>query len=121
VEAALALLDQNIEVGVANASGQTALHLLSRHHLDALVGPLIDLGADINARDAQKNTPLMQAVLDHSLDTVLALTDELASVALKNTAGKTALNVAHDLGYAAIEQVLQDYVNEQTALENTVE
>lgn len=121
VEAALALLDQNIEVGVANASGQSALHLLSRHHLDVLVEPLIDSGADINARDGQENTPLIQAVLDHSLDTVLALTDELASVALKNTAGKTALDVAQELGYVAIEQVLQEYVSEQTALGNTVE
>ncbi len=113
LEAAQSLLAQGVDVNAVNELGQSALHLLSKHHLDALVEPLVDAGADIDARDCQGNTPLIQAVLDNSLHTVLAFADELATVDLNNMAGKSALDLARDLGHADIEQLLGKCLVEQ--------
>jgi len=115
----LETLERNINVEAINETGQSALHLLSRHHLDTLVEPLVDAGADINALDEAGNTPLMQAVMDNSMETVLAFTDELAALDIQNKAGKTAIDLTQEQKRPEIENLLQDCLAEQRELNSS--
>jgi len=113
LEAAQSLMALDVDVCAATLDGQTALHLLSSHHMDVLVEPLVDAGARLNAQDGRGNTPLIQAVLDDSITTVMALTDELADIGLCNDEGSSAIKLARQLEHTEIERVLSEYLAEQ--------
>ncbi|MCY3847127.1 MAG: ankyrin repeat domain-containing protein, partial [Acidobacteria bacterium] len=60
-ESVRALLDQRVDVNVAGPDGTTALHWAVRGEAAALVGLLIDAGADVGATNRYGVTPLSLA------------------------------------------------------------
>lgn len=70
------LISEGFDVAVANAKGETPLHIAVRGNTAEVVSGLIAAGADVNARDAEGNTPLALAQSrDGADDVVKALSD----------------------------------------------
>ena len=61
LEAARAAIDAGVEVGAADAAGNTALHTAASRRLDTVVQLLADSGADLHALNDQGQTPLARA------------------------------------------------------------
>ena len=71
---------------------------------------LIDAGADVNARDNNGNTVLMNAAKNSKEPNVLLiLLSAGASLYARNTAGKTAFDYAAQNQNPALLQMLNDY------------
>lgn len=45
-------------IDAKNQDGQTAVHLVCKHGNEAILKQLIDVGANVNCRDTEGNTPL---------------------------------------------------------------
>lgn len=45
-------------IDAKNQEGQTAVHLVCKHGNEAILKQLIDIGANVNSRDKEGNTPL---------------------------------------------------------------
>jgi ankyrin repeat protein len=58
VEAVKFLTKLGIDVNYASPSGETALHSAAGRGANAVVQALVDLGAEVNAKDKQSRTPL---------------------------------------------------------------
>jgi hypothetical protein len=67
---------------------------------------LIDVGADVNARDAYGNTLLMNAVVQDNADMVKLLMELSADKSLKKDNGATAKDTAYEMGHRYIYQLL---------------
>jgi ankyrin repeat protein len=67
---------------------------------------LIDVGADVNARDAYGNTLLMNAVVQDNADMVKLLLALGADKSLKKDNGATAKDTAYEMGHRYIYQLL---------------
>nr|WP_184891152.1 ankyrin repeat domain-containing protein [Candidatus Cardinium hertigii] len=92
------LIQRGIPVSVQNKQGRTPLHVAICNVLTESIRVLITYGADVNAEDYEKNTPL------HLLDRQWCITDIMDIIHLlmangvevnrKNKNGKTALQLA---------------------------
>ena len=58
VEALAAGLELGLDVNAANAHGETALHAAAYHNANRAIRFLVDRGADIDAENAARQTPL---------------------------------------------------------------
>jgi serine/threonine protein kinase len=63
--------DYNYDLG--NEAGETPLLLATRLGAQGVIGPLLNLGVDINKRDNQGNSPLLVAVATGQADSVIAI------------------------------------------------
>ncbi|WP_447933209.1 ankyrin repeat domain-containing protein [Wolbachia endosymbiont of Dactylopius coccus] len=81
---------------------------------------LIELGADLEAKDKDGNTPLMNASLIGNLDVVGYLVSKGADIYAKANDGKTALDIARGAGHTDIVQYFEergrDYTNGKKAM-----
>ena len=89
----------DVEVDHTEGEGCTALHWAAdKNHAD-MVQVLIDAGADIEARDTSRNSPLLWACGSGSLDAVKLLVRAGAGVSVTNNEGHTFLTAAADCGH----------------------
>ncbi len=79
---------------------------MAKEGADSLVEMLLSVGADVNARDENGQTPLMLAAAEGHTETVTALLDAGADVHANDNDGKTASLLAGEKGHAEILQIL---------------
>lgn len=97
-----------VAVDTPNDDGNTALHYWCRaysaqdtpSHL--LVCRFVALGADVNARNREGETPLFVACWRNNVTTVAWLLDHGANPALSNLQGVSCLHAAAMMGYDAV-------------------
>ena len=82
------------------------LHAAAKAGEAARLQQLLDRGADVNARDANNDTPLMIAATYNEAGCLRLLLDRGASVDLRNSSGATALVTAALNGYVDSTQLL---------------
>ncbi len=89
-------------------AGKTALHVASIRGHHSVIRSLIEAHADLNARDAELETPLMYATGGEagSASIVEALVAAGADPNLRNRSGWTALMIAANLGSLAEVRIL---------------
>lgn len=107
-EAVLSLFSEGASLSSLDAQGNTALHLAAKEGLGLTVSTLIGLGADVNARNMQKETPLM--LLAAKKDGA-AIAEEIlrhgGNIHLTNAFGKTALHLAQDAKNDKVSSLLK--------------
>src|SRR2546427_2615494 len=123
--AVLALLQQKVNVNMAEPDGTTALHwAVEREDLD-LVDRLIKASANVNAKNDYGATPMSEAALSGNVKIMEKLLDAGADVEAANSDGQTALMiVARTSNVEAVRSLLRHGANvnavekwrEQTAL-----
>src|SRR5215510_7918262 len=123
--AALALLQQKVNVNTPEADGTTALHwAVQRDDVD-LVERLIKAGANVNAKNDYGSTPMSEAALNGNAAVIDRLLKAGADVESPNADGQTALMiVARSNNVGAAKLLLSHGANvnavekfhEQTAL-----
>jgi hypothetical protein len=87
--------EKNMNVNTETKNKQTPLHSAIPNSVDSRVVPyLIERGANVNAQDAEKVTPLMKASNYLRVETVKVLLEKGASVGLVDFDGKTPLHYA---------------------------
>lgn len=123
--AALALLQQKVNVNLAEADGTTALHWAVEQEDFDLVDRLIKAGAKVNAMNDYGATPMSEAALSGNVKIMARLLDAGADVESPNVDGQTALMiVARTSNVEAVRLLLRHGANvnatekwrEQTAL-----
>lgn len=111
-KALCALLVGGQEVNARDRYGQTALQLAARHgHLEA-VRVLVEAGADLDHTAKYGLSALMLAVINGYDEVAQVLVEAGADTRIEGTgvpgfAGKTALDLAHDLGREPIVELLR--------------
>jgi hypothetical protein len=75
---------------------ETALLKAVKNNSGWVIDQLLDSGANINAQDRNGNTPLILAVLNSSYQQVKSLLRHDPDLAITNSAGKTAQQIAED-------------------------
>jgi ankyrin repeat protein len=88
------LLDADLSIDSRGADGATPLHTASCLHLP-MVQLLVRRGADIEARDNKRRTPLMCAAQAGKVDVVTWLVEAGADPMAEDAAGFTASNLAN--------------------------
>jgi ankyrin repeat protein len=107
-EVAHLLLDHGASVHTRNKYGQTPLHLASEYNLSSVVASSLKLGADVNARDDDKATPLLCAssfFVEGGMTQRLLL-NHGASVHIRNKNGQTPLHIASRRGLSDLMTLL---------------
>jgi ankyrin repeat protein len=105
--AAQLLLEHDASFRVRNKNGQTPLHLASRWGLSDVVASLLKLGADVDAQDNDKMTPLLCASGPfRSIAAAQVLLKHGANVRLRNKNGQTPLHVASENHFSNVVALL---------------
>jgi ankyrin repeat protein len=105
-QAALALIDQHVDVRGAEPDGTTALHWAAFNRDAELVERLLRAGADANAVNDYGATPLAVAAVDPDPAILAALLKSGARVEAANAEGETALMIVARSGNVAAARVL---------------
>lgn len=85
------LVDKGADINAKGQNGWTHLHFACMSEQDSIVSKVVDLGADVNARDNENRTPLM---LTKSEAAVSKLVEKGADVNAKDNTKWTALHYA---------------------------
>lgn len=99
----------------ANVNGRSMntrrapLHYVAAGDHGAVAELLVQQGAEVDARDAHKETPLHYAVREGSRATVEFLISKGADVNARNQSGSTPLTFAVNQGYPKIEELLRGH------------
>ena len=108
-----AMLEAGEDLNAHDRYGQTALMLAARHgHLEA-ARALVDAGADLDHTAKYRLTALMLATINGHYLVAQLLVEAGADTRITGTgapgfAGRTALDLANNLGRESIAQVLRD-------------
>jgi hypothetical protein len=89
------------------AGGQTRLHRAAASNLQRELKVLLELGADVNARDNEQRTPLMWAARAGADETANALLAKGADPGLADKNGKKAADYAREKGFNALADRLK--------------
>ena len=85
---------KDVEVNHPDADGYTALHFAVQQQFPDVVQELIDAGADIEANNKDKSSPLLLASRSGSFDIVKMLVEAGAGVRVTDNKGDTCLTIA---------------------------
>ena len=92
-----------------------ALHVLLHHGTKENVAKALDLGANVNAQDGHKMTPLMYAAKFGNPEGMAILLERGANTSLRNSEGKTAGDLVEEAQYVVpdkpnqMREVLQEH------------
>jgi hypothetical protein len=89
--------------------GGTPLHRAALNGRVQIGQCLLDLGANINARDDDRDTPLINAVMQGHVEFARMLLERGAVIDAQNNRGKTALHWAIEEGYTQAMQLLLEH------------
>lgn len=107
------LLRKGANPNATTAAGTSVLHYLVRFppspHLHILLELLVELGADIDVRDANDETPLQQAAFRGNDETIEYLILKGAGLDNINKIGETALHMASRAGKSEVVRMLLNY------------
>lgn len=118
------LLKLNLYVDFNTKDGETALMKAAGAGKDTAVSALLARGADVNAQDAEGNTPVhhLARVLNAKTENVLAaLVAAKVNLELKNNLGETALAVAANNGNSIAVKLLLAAGADKAALDLVAE
>ena len=106
------LLETGADIDALDRHGQTALMLAARNGHGDAVRVLLDAGAEIDHTAKYQLSALMLAVINDRLDVVEQLVEAGADLAIEGSgapgfAGKTALEIALDLGRDEIAAMIR--------------
>jgi len=88
--------------------GGTPLHLAAKRNADYCLSVLVkEYGFDVDFQDVLGETPLMIAVKWKHIDSVQAILEMGANVEIVNRDGKTAYDIALELGYTEIAEMVR--------------
>ena len=76
--------------GYHDREGMTPLHVAAIWGRTGIIRCLVEMGADIDAKDFKGNTPLHRACFKYVKHSIATLTELGCNVTLKNKAGKRA-------------------------------
>ena len=110
VEAVRLLIDAGSDVGAVSRNDQANIPLhasLPGSHAE-IVTMLLDAGSDVNARQSHSFTPLHEAALIGDPGITRLLLERGAWPETTTESGKTAMQLAHDAGHAAVAAVLRE-------------
>lgn len=106
----------------AGAKGETPLHTASRiPNGNACVEMLIKSGAQINAVEADNESPLHYAAREGFLETVNLLLEDRADPSMQNTNGENALHISVKESRYVIAQRIIEYMIENSSKKNACE
>ena len=92
--------ERKCDVNVPNNKGELPMHLACKHKYDKEIVRLVSLDCDVNRRDEAGNTPLLEAVQNHNIDSVTFLVKERrCDVNVPNNKGELPLHLACKLEY----------------------
>ncbi len=106
------LIENKAYINITNNKDSTPLHFIcytedKNLNIPADVAKFIKAGADINAADSRGVVPLMAACTSGRLDLVKLLVSQGCDVALKDSSGRTAADIAHFFGNTSIVSYLK--------------
>lgn len=107
---AMLLIDNNIDVNMINADGQTALHLISINNNLDIARELLQKGIDINIRDKNGNNAMWTAVFNcrgKNYEMVRLLMSYKPDITTKNKAGRSPIDFAIQIKDEALINILQ--------------
>ena len=93
------MVDHGIDVNGVDKTGQTALHIVSKHKNSGDYFLLLDEGAQLNVIDKHGYTPLMIATINGNIEVVKILLSYGADIFVeteKNYQKKNAMDFASD-------------------------
>ncbi|KAF0693081.1 Aste57867_15910 [Aphanomyces stellatus] len=112
------LVDKRANLEASTPNG-TALHMAVSEGQDKAVDCLLELGADVNARNGHGITPLLFATLMHKTAAAATLLRHGADIQVCIMPGVTAVHVAAETGFADIvESMLLERTDDTTAIAN---
>lgn len=105
-------------VRARNGLGKTPLHYAVTYGADAMVGLLVDHGADVNAPDNTGLTPLHVAAMLNRRDEAKALLEQGADINARDEFGDTPLHTAALFGRPQMARLLAQNGADLNALNN---
>lgn len=106
--AAVKLLEGGVDIEAKDpGSGASALHYAVMKDNIALVGLLLQRGADVNSRTRSETTPLHTAVLYGRLEVAQFLIEKGAVVDAKSSSGATPLSIAEAANLKPLSRMLR--------------
>ena len=103
------MIEQGVDIEAKDpGTGASALHYAAMKGSRAMVGLLLQRGADVNSRSRSGTTPLHTAALYNHYEIAEQLLDRGADVGAKSASGVTPLELAHAAKYRHIETLLRD-------------
>lgn len=95
-----------------DSEGDTPVHALASSGEKELLTTILKKGIDVNAVNGYGDSLLISAVYSDDPETVKALLAAGADSDIKDAGDRTALQIAKEDGYPAVEKVLKEYKNE---------
>ncbi|MDZ4122442.1 MAG: ankyrin repeat domain-containing protein [Candidatus Cloacimonadaceae bacterium] len=112
------LLKAGANINIGDADGSTALMYAAHFRKSKMVKHLIRRKADVNKQNKNQMTALMYAVIGGDIESINEMLTKETNTELKNIHGKTAIDIANDLGYNKVADYIKskmDYLhNRQT-------
>jgi ankyrin repeat protein len=100
------LLSQGANINCKDDNGNTPLMHASMYDYLAMAQLLLERGADSNCTNMWNSSPLIYAAMRNHLAMAQLLSEHNADIYYKGYNGKTALDFAHQYGYAEIAKLL---------------
>jgi len=98
---------QGVDINACTSEGKTALHLAVHGGSKAVATLLIEMGAEVNAQDKERRTPLHVACLNNQFEIVRCLLEEGgATTGLRDKGHKVPLHLASINGHTKVVNLL---------------
>ena len=115
------LLHSKANICARDFNGRTPLHVSVLYKSVDVARLLLEHGADVNAQDKGRKTPLLSAVkcvlYEPTLEVARLLVGHGANIDAEDIEGRTAFRVASESGYPDIAKFLSDHCSSKTRYE----
>lgn len=108
INSARVLIENGADVNISDNNKISPLMMAASINNLPMVTLLLQKEVLIDAQGYLGMTALMFAALNNNTQVVNALLDAGANTKIKNRANQTALDIAHDKGFADLEKIIRD-------------